>query len=801
MNHVLPSWIAHLLGIDLSSGEGAVWNLEYAWPWPSWLTLLFVLCTGAFIAAIYLRESPRCPRWHRLGLAGMRFALAMIVLLMISQFTLTLRRTGLPYLAVLVDDSLSMTTIDPQEKLPQANMAERISKVESDSKDLSRWGLAQTLLNEHHAAMLRQLADEYRLRLFLLTGVREVEPHGPDAMEKMSEELQAMKPTGEASPLGRSVRTVLDHLRGTAPAAIVMLTDGVNTEGPSLSEAAKDAARRGVPLFFIGLGSEHARAEVKLSDLLVDEVVFVNDMVRFECRTTVNGVEGRKFNLILREKGKPEELAKVEMTAGPDNSSQPAQLLYRPTQVGRFDYVVSVEPQDQEAAVQTNELSRNVEVRKEKVRVLLVQGTPNFEYRYLRNMFQRDETIELTSVLQEADRNEVAQEASKASVLQALPSRREEWFAYDVIIFGDVDPSLLNPTALQNLADFVDQPGKGGAIVFIAGPKFMPAAYRDTPLARLFPFDPNKSHSPESGKTIADGFQIVPTELGLASPAMQMGDSLEQTREIWRHLQPEYWLLEIPSVKPSVRVLAEASNRTSNDGRRLPVICLHYIGAGKVLFHASDETWRWRYRVGDLYFARYWIQTIRFLSRSLLSEAGRPVTLSSDRREYAYDEPIRLRSQFADERLAPAEDDGVSVVIERSGQPSQRMVLHRTTLGRGVFEGVLNRLGAGSYHAWIASPSLQGQAPTVEFSVLPPVGELTQLRMDATEMRRAAQQTGGQFYTFETADQLYKDLPPGRQVPIELLPPHPLWNSWPVLSLFFILLIGEWLLRKQQGMT
>ena len=37
-------------------------------------------------------------------------------------------------------------------------------------------------------------------------------------------------------------------------------------------------------------------------------------------------------------------------------------------------------------------------------------------------------------------------------------------------------------------------------------------------------------------------------------------------------------------------------------------------------------------------------------------------------------------------------------------------------------------------------------------------------------------------------------------MPIETLPPVPLWNKWPVLLLFLCLLSGEWLLRRKKGM-
>ena len=98
-------------------------------------------------------------------------------------------------------------------------------------------------------------------------------------------------------------------------------------------------------------------------------------------------------------------------------------------------------------------------------------------------------------------------------------------------------------------------------------------------------------------------------------------------------------------------------------------------------------------------------------------------------------------------------------------------------------------------------PALRGQAPATDFTVAPPASEFAQIRIDAAEMRRAAHETGGRFYTFESADRLLRDLPPGRQVPIESLPPLPLWNKWPLLMLFLGLLIAEWILRKRRGMV
>ena len=800
MNGTLPAWIERLLGESPGPGEGTVWSLEHNWFWPPWLTLMFAVLATIAIVSIYLRDGRGAARPYRLMLAAMRLSLVAIVLLMIAQLAISLQRTGLPYVAVLVDDSLSMTIADRYDDKLRESLAARVaSNVKNESPgnvpELSRWNLARTLLTERDGAMLKGLAENYKLRTYFLTGVR---PSGENGVAGLIGEIGSLRPTGETSRLGAAVRGVLDDLRGAAPAAIVMLTDGINTDGPALDAAAASAQRQGVPLYLVGLGSDQPIRDLRLSDLMVDPLVFVDDVVNFEFQLTGTGFEGKKVRVELREQDKSDVLSELEVTVGPDGQPQQVRLPYRPTQVGQFRYVVEVEPQKDELQTENNRQQRTVEVRKEKIRVLLVQSYPSFEFRYLRNMLRRDETIELSTVLQEGDLEYTDQDAS---ALRVFPVQRDALFAYDVVILGDVNPALLSAAMMQNLADFVDHPGKGGALVLIAGERFMPVAYRDTPLERLMPVELSSIRYPDPNVAITDGFQVRPTELGLASPGMQLGDTPAETRTIWQNLPPVYWMAEMPDRKPAVRVLAEHPTLRDHEGRPLPVICMQYVGAGKVLFHATDETWRWRRRVGDAFFARYWIQTIRYLSRSKLAGQNRAAALSVDRPQYAQGEPVQLRLQFTDPRLAPPEDNGVTIVVEHQGHKTQRIELHRGTSGQGVFTATLERPAVGSYHAWVAIPTLEGTAPAVDFTVVAPPGEFERVRMDADAMQQAARQTKGRYYTFATAGRLLRDLPPGRQVPIESLPPRPLWNRWPVVLLFLGLLIGEWILRKLGGMV
>ena len=85
-------------------------------------------------------------------------------------------------------------------------------------------------------------------------------------------------------------------------------------------------------------------------------------------------------------------------------------------------------------------------VRKEKLKVLLVDSEPRYEFRYLKNYLEREETIALrTSSCSRPTPNTATR---TASALPTFPAAKDELFAYDVVLLGDADPGFP-----QRLAD------------------------------------------------------------------------------------------------------------------------------------------------------------------------------------------------------------------------------------------------------------------------------------------------------------------------------------------------------------
>jgi hypothetical protein len=781
-----------MLGIDASGdGEGTLWTVSSSLVWAPWAILLVVAFAIGWVVFFYVRETSDAGWLYRTLLGALRLgAIFIVAFVMLSELIVLFQRSELPYAVIIVDVSASMDIPDRFDD--EALRQELDRRVRAAGLDrVTRINLAKTLLIEEDGQLLAEIEKRYKLKVYFVSSSARAASGGRDELLKS---IQEIDPTGESSRLGLGIRTVLSDLRGTLPAAIILLSDGINTDGETLSEAAAYARRKNVPLLMVGLGSDQPQRNLQLSDLLVDEVVFVNDAVYFEATLRGIGFENRRVDVVLKDKETGEVVAETKVSVDAEGRPQKVRIAFRPTQVGEFDFEMEVRHMPAEITYDDNAKSKSVSVRKEQIKVLLVQSYPSYEYRYLKHMLERDSTIELNVVLQEADLEYA--ELDK-SALRVFPVSRDELFKYDCILFGDVDRMFLTSTIMQNIADFVQI--KGGGLAVICGPRFTPVQYARTVLSDLFPIVVADVPLNRSQQIYSDGFVVRPTDLGLGSPTMQLGDTSSETADIWTNLPPLYWMIDAPTLKPAARVLAAHPTKLGSSGP-MPIVCMQYVGAGKVLMHLTDETWRWRFRVGDVFFARYWVQTIRYLSRSKLLGKDRTVQLTADPSTVEQGKSVRLRVRFFDERTAPAADDAVTILLEREGHPARRLTLHRNATNRGVFEGILSRPMQGTYHAWIVSPTLDGKSPAITITVKPIGHENERTQMDVLELTRAAKISGGKFYSFSEASALVDDLPEGRLIPMDALPPLSLWDRWFVLVPFLTLLVAEWLLRKKKGM-
>ncbi|MBX9654317.1 VWA domain-containing protein [bacterium] len=780
----LRRYFEKLMGIEpVAAGEDTQWHVRYALGWPDWVFFLFVVFAVLLVVGIYLRESRSASRRYRFTLGIIRLFVVGLVVMMIGTLELVIDRTGLPYLVFLVDDSESMSIHD------------QAMKESSAPAEKSRLDQVKDWLSADNGAPLRELTKQHKIQLFAQSTDPRLIGTYIDAIEvdKFLGDLKEIKAEGRESKIGSNLRSVLNSLRGTPPSAVVIVTDGVNTQGESITQSAQYAARKNIPLFTVGVGDPGEVKDWEIRDLLVDETVFVGDLVTFQVKVAGRGVAGDKTTIRLGKKGSGEVIDEKPVTIPPGAESVNVELRFRPSEPGSDVYEITIPVDSREIAKDNNHVERRIEAIKEKIRVLYVEAYPRYEFRFLKALLEREETIELSVLLSDADPEYLAEDRTAVGY---FPTTRDELFKFDVVIVGDVAPTLLSAAQIENLRDFVRV--KGGGLLFIAGPEYNPRAYRDTPLQELLPVELGASLSANPSNGTNDAFRPQLTLEGKVSPIFRFANDESESLSILDQLPGAYWFTEIEKSKPAATVLAVHPSSTA-DGKPVPIIATQFFGAGRTFFQGFTGTWRWRNRVEDLYFARYWIQAVRLLSRSKLLGKNRAVEMVVDRRRYRRGDPAQIIVRLLDESLIGQGDSKVAVTIDRADGTSRNVELARRGNGQSVYEGVFNNTEDGTYRVRLTSPLIEGIEP-LEFTVVPPPGELDRVQMNEPELKIAADVTGGKYHRINDARSLLSHLPAGRKVALHTDPPVELWNKWPVLILVVTLLGIEWILRKRRSM-
>jgi hypothetical protein len=802
-------WLLHILAERLGveparAGEAITPKIRPEQPLSQGWTILTVVACVALIVWLYRREG-NASVFYKAVLAGLRITLVLLALFMLSEAVLSVDRMGLPYFVVMIDDSASQAVVDQFADLKAKKASADLAAL-SGRPQVDRLAVAQGWLVKDDGKVLRELQKQHRVRIYLISSAARplAEIDKPDDIPAALEKIRKIEPTGAQSRLGAGIRQVLTELRGVPPTAILLLTDGQTTDGETLADAAKFSGRKGVPLFEIGLGDPEPARDLELSELLVDDVVFIDDLVRFQPKLSSKGFAGQDVTVRLfeRDASSTDPNAKklvetIHVPAPPDGQPKRIEIPHRPHEKGQITYIVEVEQKDRELQAENNRIEKSILVREEKLKVLFVENEPRYEFRYLKNFLQREKTIDLKVVLFTSDPEYSVQDLY---ALPTFPTTKDDLFEYDVVIIGDADTrsGYLSKAQMTNLVEFVTE--KGGGVMFIAGDSYDPLTYRGTPLEGLLPIELGDARNPTAVGNSVPAFRPNLTLEGRSSPIFRFGDDEVTSTQIYARLPELQWYLEAPRKKPAALVLAEHPTQLGSDGP-LPIMLYQFVGSGKAMFNAVDDTWRWRFRVGDKYFGRYWLQTIRFLARSKLVGKGK-AEVQTDRQRYSRNDPVLIRVRFPNPAVAPGSRE-VKVEVDRKGGSGPRQVpLKAAPSTPSLFEGVLSQPIEGEYTVRLLPPPvLEGGLPSTTFRVDPPAGELERVQMNEPELIRAAAESKGEFYTPMFTDELLTSLPKPQKVPLDTDPPIPLWNTWPVLALFLTVLVAEWVLRKRKQMV
>jgi hypothetical protein len=813
---------------------------------PFGLAVFLAVVAIVGVGVLYAKEAGRLGVLARALMASVRMALIGVVAFLLLRPVLVteLRENKLRPIAVLIDVSKSM---DARDGLPSDSLAALQNKIDRPT----RIEIAKKALSDKKIDLFN--------RLFIKTGPLEVYTFGLSLTgrdwtdpDKWLDKLEANE---NETALVKSAFDLLNRDDSDAPSALVLVTDGRdNASNKSLDDLARECARRKIPIYVYGVGSS-SFSQLQLKDVIVPEVIFVDDLVSVPVRYTVKGIKDGKVEIVLLHGG--EEVARKEIPVQEKDdlretlSFVPTKELADPHRKQELTAKITITTGNgTQVATLTDELIRPAQIVDKKIKVLVIDSLPRFDFKYLQRALQRDRRVEAKFYLTEGDK--AAMRSGSPWMIEfsrelngTLNMEREEFrktiFDFDLLILGAIPGKYFNLEQQQIIRDFVTE---GGGLIHIAGRSYTdrpdkwtaPAAWAGeweerndkgetrlvatkpaSPLGELLPVEFKAERMPIQNIGPPPPFVPVPAPGAVRSPIISLDDDPLENSELWgkignqngfasdKQLKPLYWYYPVLKTKPASDVfLVHPTDHTPRpDNKQMPLLVGHFFGKGYVLFVGFDDTWRWRFNSAETLFGRFWSQAIYI--------AGLPRTLGTKLTQLSIDNPdpilgatgqIYARVFNENYKLLTADEiDATLVRLDADSNDKDRSTTIKLLKLSGQDGEYIATLPFNKVGRFQLSVDPKNKTPaTLEYRVnYPPNHEQAPGGLAEEAMRKLCDATGGKFYREDDLHELPNDVKSQSTVS-EVKRERLLWNVWAMAALIGLFTL-EWVLRKFNGLS
>ena len=714
---------------------------------------------------------------------GILVALRLLVILLILVAMLrpthisTSRRPQTAVLIVLLDRSRSM-------QLPHAATRQ------------SRWDVQAESLRAAEP-VLTELSEKMEVRVYAFDDQLHSMEFGDGPLDLSPE------PDGPQTDIGTSLHQALQLELGNRLAAVILLSDGVQTAfapNVEIQEAGREMERLGSPLYTVAFGP--ATGAVQAQDVAVENLqdqytVFVKNELPVLATVRVQGYVNKQIPvrmLVDKPSGEQETVGPVQISAQEDGQQVAVELPYVPDQPGNYKLTLAAGEQPGELVVKNNQLTAFLRVLEGGIKVLYLEGELRVEQKFLRRSLDASPDMEVDFVwIDSRNRDQ-------------WPVNMGEAFrnaAYDIFILGDLDASALGDENLALLAEAVER-GKGLAL--LGGyHSFGAGGYRETPLADVMPIQMKRFERQDFDAPIREDLHL-PGPLRFVPVAHHPIINLAKESEnddAWGRLPSLSGANKFAGVKEAAGVRAIA-----RDDQQRPLLVVGEYGKGRVVAMAGDSTWQWCMQGHQDAHKRFWRQVVLWLvGREDMQQDD--VWIQLDQRRFAPDSRVEFNVGVKSPSGNAITDASVNVDMVSPAGDKRSL---RLTSSEDHWTGIIERLELPGDYAIVVTAEKDGQVLGTtrgEFLVYDRDIELTNAAADHDQLSRLAAVTeefGGRLVAPEQLTGLLeeiRDKPPEMEIEVQTK-----WqladtsrDAWALLILFVALLTGEWTLRKRWGLV
>ncbi len=781
----------------------------------SWIGIVIIGATllGVLSFLSYRRAGRHVATVPKYLLAATRtlFLLLLLSLLLRPVLRFTLEGSVRRAMLVVVDTSASMVTpekrlddvdlkraaiakdlLDPTKGLAQPMERSKVQGLES----ITRIDLVKATLQNKRLDLLDRLGKEYDIRPFTFGSPPPKELSGAPAEDGKKQAVNTAfidKLTADApvTPMGDAIRELLGRSRGQPLAGILVMTDGQSNSGAAPLGAADLAKLSDVPLYFYGVGISTPK-DIAVASLFSQDICFVDDEVPVVVRVRSTNLGGKMSKATLKLGDQTVDTKEVALT---DTGEQVVAMEFTPKKPGEYELSAMVDPVSEEANPKNNFESKKIRVIDGKIKVLLVEQYPRWEFKYLQALLARDRRVQLKTYLAEADPH--LADLPDSQYLKSFPQTKAELIEkFDLVILGDLDPKGLSGQQMDSVSEFVNK--FGGGLIVIAGRRGSPGTWKGTPIEKLLPVDLEAAPSGrKGGRDTSDAdrpTRLEVTPMGFDSPMFRLSDKADESKRIWAKLPPIFWDATVTRAKPGASVLmVDPDPNKSTRAGKMPVIAMQQYGLGQVLYVGTDNTWRWRKNAADKYHATLWGQMVQRLALPHLLGEAKFTQLSSDKKKYATGDKVTIYARlYKAPTYDPLTDETAAGTYESAdGRTRASVTMRKLPEQPGLYRGEFTAPDAGVFNFAVD----RDKKEKLEINIEQPKLELGETALNEPLLKEMASVTKGAYFREED---LYK-LPDQMRLKTERVKSKlevDIWASPAYFILLVLVVAAEWIGRK-----
>lgn len=606
--------------------------------------------------------------------------------------------------------------------------------------------------------------------------------------------------TARRSDLTGAIEEAAERYRSQPLAGIVVLSDG----GDTSSRPPEPGRFSGARVFPIGVGSPAPPRDREVLNVTAGEPVLPEASIDLSVSAVSHGYGSEPIELRVSANGRPVEVRRV--TPASDGAPVHEVFTVSPASDQPTVYSVEVPAAPGEVAADNNTRSVLVPPQAARRRILIVEGAPGFEHTFLKRALAADRGLDVDAVVRKGQNDDgrdtffvQAGERRAAALSLGYPVTREALFAYDTIVFGNVEADFFSREQLDMTARFVAE--RGGGLLVLGTRSFERQGLTGTPLERVLPVDLTDRRAAAVTPVPADGEGLVLnapalTGDGLRHPATRLAAAVPENRRLWQALPPLASVALVGGARPGAQVLAVTA---SPGGEGHPLIAVQRYGQGRAMVFAGEASWRWRMMrpASDTTYDTIWRQMVRWLA----APAPGPVALAPMAVTFpGTAEPVTVLVR--DERFTAAADADVTLTVTAPHGQVRTWTPVLADPREGRYAVTVRFDEAGVYRLDVEARRGATPLGTASRHVL--VGgadpELTDPRLNEPVLQRVAAAAGGRYLRADEVDQLpglFGDAGMARQPTEE----RDLWhNAWALMGIMGLLAV-EWVLRRRVGLA